>query len=157
MSSESSSSLCDLVKQHAKAAFRFLSDEELNALCPFLKLRQLPPDTVLMQEGEVGAFMGFLLSGKLAVRKETTFAGKHILLAILEPGTMVGEISVVVHGQRNASVVATEESTILELAGPDFEKLVEQHPELGVKFLRQIVNVVSLRLRKADDRLARLL
>ena len=103
MAAESPPHLCDLVKDHAKAAFRFLSEDELGKLCPFLKLRQVPTDTVLMQEGELGAFMGFLLDGKLAVRKETTFAGKHILLAILEPGTMVGEISVVVHGQRNAS------------------------------------------------------
>lgn len=157
MCPETHSPTCDLVKEHARTAFRFLSGEELDIICPFLKIRQLSPDTVLMREGEAGAFMGFLVEGKLAVRKETAFAGKHILLAILEPGTMVGEVSVVVQGQRNASVVATEESTVLELAGADFETLVDRHPELSVKFLRQIVNVVSLRLRKADDRLARLL
>ena len=157
MSSASTSLPCELVKKHAQAAFRFLSEDELATLCPFLRLRQCPADSVLMQEGEAGTFMGFLLEGKLAVRKETSFVGKHILLAILEPGTMVGEISVVAHEQRNASVVATEASTLLELSGDDFALLVKQNPVLGVKFLRQIVNVVSLRLRKADDRLARLL
>ena len=101
--------------------------------------------------------MGFLLEGKLAVRKETSFDGKHILLAILEPGTMVGEISVVARENRNASVAAIEDSTLLVLSGDDFEKLVNRNSVLGVKFLSHIVKVVSLRLRKADDRLSRLL
>ncbi|MDH3360303.1 MAG: cyclic nucleotide-binding domain-containing protein [Desulfobulbaceae bacterium] len=157
MSLEDPPHSCELVKEHAKTVFRFFDQDELEALCQYLQIRQLSADTVLMQEGEPGAFMGFLVSGKLAVRKETGFTGKHILLAILESGSMVGEISAVVHGQRNATVVATEESTILELAGKDFELLVKQHPALGVKFLSQIVNVVGLRLRKADDRLAKLL
>lgn len=157
MSSASNPVACEMVKEHAKSAFRFLSGEELDTICPFLQLRRWPAGSVLMQEGEPGAFMGFLVAGNLAVRKETLFAGKHILLAILEPGTMVGEISVVAHEQRNASVVATEESTLLELTSDDFEVLVTQDPVLGVKFLSQIVKVVSLRLRKADDRLARLL
>lgn len=157
MASELTPDACELVKEYAKAAFRFLSGDELAVLCPFLKLRRCPVDSVLMQEGEAGTFMGFLLEGKLAVRKETLFAGKHILLAILDPGTMVGEISVVAHALRNASVVVTEESTLLELTRDDFDLLVKHHPVIGVKFLRQIVNVVSLRLRKADDRLASLL
>lgn len=157
MASASTSASCELVREHAKSAFRFLDEDELDILCPFLQFRRWPIQSVLMQEGEPGDFMGFLVQGQLAVRKETAFAGKHILLAILEPGTMVGEISVIAHEQRNASVVATEESTLLELTSEGFALLVEQNPVLGVKFLRQIVNVVSLRLRKADDRLARLL
>ncbi|MDH3392403.1 MAG: cyclic nucleotide-binding domain-containing protein [Desulfobulbaceae bacterium] len=157
MSSTSPSVPCDLVTAHAESAFRFLTDDELEIICPYLQIRRWPSDSVLMREGEPGDFMGFLVEGKLAVRKETSFAGKHILLAILEPGTMVGEISVVAHEQRNASVVATEESTLLELTSESFDLLVKEHPVLGVKFLSQIVSVVSLRLRKADDRLARLL
>ncbi|MDH4320284.1 MAG: cyclic nucleotide-binding domain-containing protein [Desulfobulbaceae bacterium] len=157
MTSASIMGTCQLVREHAQAAFRFLAVEELEELCPLLQLRRWPAEAVLMREGEPGEFMGFLLDGKLAVRKETSFDGKHILLAILEPGTMVGEISVVAREHRNASVAAMEESTLLVLSSDDFDLLVTRNPVLGVKFLSHIVKVISLRLRKADDRLARLL
>ncbi len=149
--------VCGGVQEYARAAFRFLAEEELAKLCPFFTLRLLAVDSVLLAEGEESGFMGFLLQGKLAVKKETTFAGKHVLLAILEPGTMVGEMSLVCQGPRNATVVATEESVLLELSRDAFDRFVAAEPAIGAKFLRRIVQVVSLRLRMADERLARLL
>ncbi|MDH5298086.1 MAG: cyclic nucleotide-binding domain-containing protein [Desulfobulbaceae bacterium] len=157
MASQDNPVVCSLVREHARAAFRFLNEDEVERLCPYLALRQVPAETVLMREGEGGNLMGFLLRGKLAVKKETSFAGKHILLAILEPGTMVGEVSVVARSPRNATVVAMEESTLLELTDAGFERFLELNPALGVRLLRHIVHVVSLRLRNADDRLALLL
>jgi len=157
MSEDVREPVCSGVKEYAREAFRFMTEDELAKFCPFLSLRLLPADAVLMREGEVGGFMGFLLQGRLAVKKGTSFPGRHVLLAILEPGTMVGEVSVVSHGTRNATVVAMEECALLELTREGFEGFLAKEPELGVKFLRQIVHVVSLRLRKADDRLASLL
>lgn len=157
MTVENREPVCGQAKVYAKECFRFLASDELDTLCPFLSLRLLPADETLMREGEEGGFMAFLLQGKLAVRKEAAFAGKHILLAILEPGTIVGEISVVANGMRNATVVALEECAMLELNRANFDAFLADNPALGVKFLRHIVQVVSLRLRKADDRLVRLL
>lgn len=146
-----------IAAEDLKSVFKFLAEEEIEELCRYLEVRDLPADATLMAEGEPGDFMGFLVKGKLAVKKETPFPGKHVLLAILEPGTMVGEISAMEHGSRNATITALESSRLLILTRQRMDVLLKTSPVLGGKILRRIIQVLSLRLKRADDRLARLL
>ena len=81
-------SYCDPQAEDVKKAFNFLSTEEIQALCPYLELREWPADAVVMQEGEFEDYMGFVTEGRLAVKKKTGFWGKHIIIAILDKGTI---------------------------------------------------------------------
>ena len=139
------------------SAFPFLSRQEANELCPFLEMKEWPSDSVIMQDGDVGDFMGFLVSGRLAVKRETSFSGKFILVAILEKGSMLGEIAVVEEAHRQATVVAIEPSVIFVLTRSMMDLLLQENPQLGIKILKRIVHVLSQRLKKASDRLAKLL
>lgn len=151
-------SVCSyLAAEDLKSVFKFLDGQEIATLCTYLDLRRLPADAVLMEENQEGDFMGFLVKGRLAVKKETQFQGKYILLAILDPGTMVGEISMMECCRRNATVVAVEESELLILTQERLNGLLTADPVLGAKVLKRIIQVLSLRLQKADDRLATLL
>jgi CRP/FNR family transcriptional regulator, cyclic AMP receptor protein len=140
-----------------RSTFSFLAGEEIKTFCDYLNLRVFPADAILMAEGESGDFMGFLVKGRLAVKKETSFAGKYILLAILDPGSMVGEISVMNQCRRTAAVTAMEESQLLILNSQRMNELIEREPRLGIKIMRRIIQVLSLRLQGADDRLVKLL
>jgi CRP/FNR family transcriptional regulator, cyclic AMP receptor protein len=142
---------------HLKATFKFLADEEIEILCHYLDHRVVPANAILMAEGEPGDCMGFLVTGRLVVNKETSFAGKYILLAILDPGSMVGEIAVMDHCRRTATVTAMEESQLLMLTTKALNELLAREPLLGIKILRRIVQVLGLRLQGADDRLVKLL
>lgn len=150
-------SSCPLSKDELREIFSSLSEEEGVVLCSYLELKEWPAGAVLMKDGEPGDSMGFLVDGKLAVKKETSFPGKHILVAILEKGSMVGEISAVEPQLRNATVVATEKSRLLILTHDNLNKLLENNHELGAKLLKRIIHVLSFRLRKASDRLSWLL
>jgi CRP/FNR family transcriptional regulator, cyclic AMP receptor protein len=146
-----------LAAEDLKSIFKFLGEQEIESLCAYLELRKYPADVSLMTEKQAGDFMGFLVKGRLAVKKETRFPGKYILLAILDPGSVVGEISVMECCRRNANVVALEESEVLILTRARLEALLAAEPALGVKVLKRIIQVLSIRLQKADDRLAKLL
>jgi len=137
--------------------FPFLSEAEIAELHPLLEPRQWPAGEVVLREGEVGAFMGFLIQGKLAVKKETVFPGKFILVAVLEPGSLVGELSMAGHSMRSATVFAAEASRLLLLSRERMDALFERNPALAVKLFRRIIFVLGHRLRGASDRLARLL
>lgn len=138
--------------------FPFLSEGEIDALFPYLQPREWQSGEVLMSDGDTGEYMGFLVEGKLAVKKETGFPGKFILVAVLERGSLVGEISVVQDGgQRNATVMATETSKLLTLSGEQLNKLLAERPDIGVKLLKRIIHVLGNRLRRASDRLSHLL
>jgi len=149
--------LCESDGDRIAGVLKFLDPDEAAALCPYFEIRNWAADAVLMRDGEPGDFMGILLSGQLAVRKETSFPGKYTLVAVLDPGAMVGEISAVEQGLRSATVVAMTDVELLTLDSRDLERLLEEKPPLGVKVLKRIIHVLSLRLRKAYDRLSSLL
>ncbi len=149
---------CSLVSDEALAkSFPYLLPEECKILCSFLEYRKCAKDEVFIRQGDPGDFMGFLLTGKLAIKKETPFLGKFVLVAILESGSLVGEISVVESNPRTATVVAMEESEILILHHYKTEKLLEENPLLAIKLLKKIIRVLGTRLQRSSARLAQLL
>lgn len=137
--------------------FSFLTADEMREFFPFLEFREWQSAEVVMKSGDPADFMGFLVEGKLAVKMEAIFPGKYILVAVLERGGLVGEVSVVEGGRRHATVVATENSHLLVLSREKMEMMLKQSPALGLKILRHIIHVLGHRLSKASDRLARLL
>lgn len=137
--------------------FSFLSTQEMEELFPYLDLREWQSGEIVLKSGDPGDFMGFLLEGKLAVRLEGMFPDKFILVAVLEPGSLVGEISAVVGGRRHATVVASEGSRMLVLTQKNMELMLQQAPTLGLKLFRRIIHVLGHRLYKASDRLSKLL
>ncbi len=149
--------VCDLGGDTLRTVFKFLTNEETSDICPYLESKSWRKGEVLMNDGEQGDFMGFVLDGKLAVKKETNFPGRFTLMAILDRGAMVGEISAVDRGLRTATVVAMEDANLLVLSCDALERLVAEKPALGFKLLKRIIHVLSLRQRRAYDRLSALL
>ena len=135
----------------------FLSPEEAALLRPYLSVREWAAGEVVMRDGEAGDFLGFLAHGRLAVRKETIFPGKHVLVAFLEPGALVGEVAGVTRGPRNTTVAAIEDSRLFVFATNDLDRLLMESPTLGITLLKRIITVLGTRLHCATDRLAKLL
>ena len=148
---------CGFSDKDLETAFGFLTHEERRGICPYLQSKVCPAKAVLMEENETSNYLGFLADGRLAVKKETGFKGKYIILAILEKGTIVGETEILGHGPRSATVVAVEDSRLLTLTDESFDLLLKEDPPLGIKLLKRILNVITLRLRKAGERLSQLL
>ncbi len=157
MSDYSVRPLCESDHDRIVSVMRFLDPDEVCVVCPYFEVRTWRADTVLMRDGESGDFMGIILAGQVAVRKETAFPGKYTLVAVLDPGAMVGEIPVVEQGVRCATVVAMSDVEMLTLDSDGLERLLAERPDPGVKVLKRIIHVLSLRLRKAYDRLSSLL
>ncbi len=138
-------------------SFPALAAEECEELYAYLELQKFPKDATLMRQGDAGDCMGIVLEGSLAVKKETAFPGKFVLIAILEKGAMVGEIAIADKTRRTASVVAMEDSALLILSNKNANILFREKPAIGVKMLRRILKVVGGRLQLASARLAELL
>lgn len=154
---DDTTSVCGLGEDTLKTVLKFLTKEDISDICPYLDLRSWSKGEVLMNDGEPGDFMGFVLEGKLAVKKETDFPGRFTLVAILDRSAMVGEISAVDRGLRTATVTAMEDTSLLLLSCDDLERLINEKPALGFKVLKRIIHVLSLRQRRAYSRLSALL
>jgi CRP/FNR family transcriptional regulator, cyclic AMP receptor protein len=124
--------------------FSYLTKQQLTEVAKHADEVQVDAGHVLASEGARGHEMFVIASGGVEVTK----AGRTI--ATLGSGDVVGELSLLDGKPRTADVVATEPSTLLVVAGREFEPLLHDIPELSVRLLKALAQ----RLREADEALA---
>ena len=133
--------------------FYMFDDEDIEKIAPFFELRDCPAGSIIFKEGDPGNFIGFVISGKLEVKKQTEFKGNQLIIALLTKGAMVGELSMFDKRQRSATVEAVEDTSLIIFRSESMDSLMQQHPYTGIKILKGLIKILSLRLRKATDRL----
>ncbi len=107
--------------------------------CPLAKFQK---DDVVLSAGESNHSIHLLLSGQLRVQLELSLQP----IAKVEPGELVGEISVVDGEPTTAYVVAEEDCRVLVLDGSTLESLFEASPRIA----QNLLYIVVQRLRRGD-------
>jgi CRP-like cAMP-binding protein len=133
--------------------FSFLNEEDFGKIACFFESVTYPAHAVIFREGDPAEFIGFVLAGKLEVKKQTEFKGNQLIIAILTKGALVGELSIFDEHARSATVEAVEETSLLILRNDAFDRLLRENPEIGIKLLKGFIRILSLRLRKTTERL----
>jgi len=120
--------------------FSDMSVLEISAITAFLKQRTIKQGETVFNEGDTGESMFIMLSGKLSafVRRSN---GTQYRMFDIKSGDFFGEMSIIVHEPRSATLTAMEDTDIAELPGEDFFRIVLDHPMIGVKMLKAINNV----------------
>jgi CRP/FNR family transcriptional regulator, cyclic AMP receptor protein len=139
------------------AFLNFLDEAERHLLSSLLNEKKILAGEVLFDYGDSAAVLYFLSQGRLAVHKLTGFEEKLQVIALLDPGSIVGETAILRDHVRHTRVVAIEDCRLYGLDRKDFAALKDQSEELACRFLEHILSIVALRLEKTSDRLARVL
>ena len=134
-----------------------LPDEDVAHLFEILEAVEIKKSGVLFDVGQEADGMYFVISGKMAVQKETGFGTRKQVVALLDRGAPVGEAGLLSDTFRGASVVAVEDTSLLYLPKKSFDKLCVEQTELGLIFFRWLLSRVSLRLKGSTERLAHIL
>lgn len=125
----------------------FLSEDEWRTLEASGRSRRFRARQRLFREGEPGDHVLAIRSGRVKVSVQTR-SGREILLAVKEPGDLVGELSVIDGRPRSATAVALEPVDALLVPAPAFAEFVEGHPRIAVRLLRTL----AAQIRDADRR-----
>jgi CRP/FNR family cyclic AMP-dependent transcriptional regulator len=144
---------CALLKTKL-SFFHFSSKEEIAELSKYFTCGQVKAGDTLWQEGDEADYQAFIVEGEVQIKKETEFAGKHVVVGIYSSGSVVGELCIVDEQLRAVTAVATKDTSLLILSRARFDDLLIENPELGCCLLKGILLVVSIRLRKSFDRLS---
>lgn len=96
---------------------------------------------VTLHEGAEGESMFLVWSGRVAIVKGEL--DSPVVLAYRIAGEIFGEMAVLENQPRSASVVALEDTRLLELSRTRFEQLLSEQPSVS----RSIMEVLSARLR----------
>ncbi|MBD3315852.1 MAG: cyclic nucleotide-binding domain-containing protein [Chitinivibrionales bacterium] len=111
-----------------------------------LNTRNLKAGEVLFEEGTTGRELYIVQEGRLGVYKKTT--DEEIELAVLEKNAMIGEMSLLDHLPRSATIRAVEDAAVLEVNEGVFHAGLRKAPI----WLSSIIKIVVSRLRDANKR-----
>jgi CRP-like cAMP-binding protein len=132
------------------------SQPEALLLAQFMEVYRAPPGAEIIREGEGGDFMLMLLEGAIEVHKRDRWNTPQ-LLASVESGRTLGEMSMIDGQPRFATCVATQPSLIAVLDRESLARIIVEQPLLGAKVLMELVLMLSHRLRATSQRLLGLL
>jgi len=108
----------------------------------------LARDQILFSAGDRGDGFYLLNDGLLKVMVISP-SGSERILAILGPGALVGELSMIDDTPRSATVSAIRDSKLAFLSKADFNALSRSQPELNL----YLMTLLARRLRDVDDAL----
>lgn len=136
--------------------FSSFNVDELSILAKHMSFLHLKRGEYLFVEGDLGTFMGFVVSGVLEVQKRSD-AGENITLARLTKGSSIGEMALIDKSPRSATVIARQAATMVTLTDRGFDLLADKFPVLAIKVIRKIARLLSLNMRRTSSKLADLL
>ena len=132
------------------------SQPEALLLAQFMEVYRAVPGAEIIREGEGGDFMLMLLEGRIEVHKRDRWNTPQVLASV-ESGRTLGEMSMIDGEPRFATCVATEPSLIAVLDRESLARIIVEQPLLGAKILMELVLMLSHRLRATSHRLLGLL
>ena len=132
------------------------SQAEVEMLAHFMSVYRAPPGAEIIREGDGGDFMLMVLEGKVEVHKRDRWNTQQLLAAV-EAGRTLGEMSMIDGEPRFATCIAAETTLIAVLDRESLARIIVEQPLLGAKILMELVLMLSQRLRATSQRLLGLL
>src|SRR5665811_1857271 len=129
--------------------FRGLKADERDAILGRVRTRVFKAGDTVFAIGSPGDNMMAVLSGTIQISVPAP-DGKELLLAILQPGEVFGELAVLDGRERSADAIANSPCTLAILDRRDMLSFLEQRPAVWLK----LITVLCERLRHADQQLA---
>jgi CRP-like cAMP-binding protein len=128
---------------------KFVAKPLSNSLFEGATSLRLKADEALFVAGDPGDGCYRLEQGLLKV-VVTSGRGEERILAMLDPGAIVGELAMLDSGPRSASVLAVRNCELIFISRAAFERRTIRHPEI----YQYLVNVLAKRLRETDEAMA---
>jgi len=135
---------CTLLENFAPAEVRLLAH--------FMDVYRAEPGVEIIREGDGGDFMLMIVEGKVEVHKRDRWNTPQ-LLALVEAGRTLGEMSMIDGEPRFATCIAVEPALVAVLDRENLARIIVEQPLLGAKILMELVLMLSQRLRATTDRL----
>ncbi|MCS6874867.1 MAG: mechanosensitive ion channel family protein [Pyrinomonadaceae bacterium] len=127
--------------------FEPLSDEELKSLIENVKVQVYSPNEPITREGQEGDSMFVVHKGAVKVQVVERDIPKTI--AVLKEGGFFGEMSLFTGEPRSATVIASNETTVLKIDKDSIKKLLDANPELVEAFSKVIAERKQALLEKS--------
>jgi hypothetical protein len=134
----------------AGSPFAKYGAEDCEALARFMDRTVLADESVLFSQGQTGDALYVVMSGLLEIFRKDASGEVHV--ADVVPGELVGEMALIDDLPRSASVRARQKAELLVLSRAAYRDLEKTHPPFAVKLHKELLAVLSARLRRTTDK-----
>ena len=142
-----------MLTQAAPMAGMTAQEAELivNAMRPV----QVLADTLLFEEGDPADtdYMALVLEGQVRAETRTGMPGEDVVISIIGPGSLIGEMGVIDGEPRSASCTALTDLKLGVLPREALMKLLSEHPAAASRLVLALSKGLAERLRESNRRL----
>ncbi|MDR7316786.1 SLC13 family permease [Brevibacillus nitrificans] len=129
--------------------FQPLSNLELAKLLGKLEQRSIKVGTTLFRQGDPGALLYVIKSGKLELFVDAAKGGPPQLISVLAEGDTLGEMAMLTGEARSATAIAATDVELYIIHHEAFQQLIEETPSISTYFIR----LLSRRLTSTNNQL----
>lgn len=131
-----------------------LDGEDRAVLDRYLETVQFPAGALVFEEGSPGDGCFIIDDGEIRLEVARPEVDSDGVLGFLEPGTILGELSLLDSQPRSASAYAHTAVTGRRLDLAAIERLVAEHPRIGLAVYRALGRDAAQKLRQTTQKLA---
>jgi CRP/FNR family transcriptional regulator, cyclic AMP receptor protein len=130
--------------------FKEIADEEIESFASVFSERRIGDGMTVFMEKMPGESLFLIRKGFVRISRMIAEGEEKILLT-LGPGDIFGEMALFDTTPRSATARAMGEVQLLCLKKSDFETFCDQDPKIGLKFMRNVIRIFTLRVRENED------
>ena len=126
--------------------FDDLSEQDWQVVIASGQATEYAPGDLLLKEGETDDAVYIVIAGQVEVVVTGTF-GNDKRVALIDEGSVFGELSFFDSQPRSASVKAVTSGQVLRLSRKGFDKIAAWNPGLAQQFLLDLGSILAFRFR----------
>lgn len=127
--------------------FQDLTSDELAKISRILHFKSLPAEVNLIMAEQPAEVVFIIVKGSIKIQVEQP-DGSYVILALMGPGEVVGEMSLLDQGHRSATVITMEPTMVGWINRTNFCLYLQTMPRLTLN----LSHILSHRLRLANEK-----
>jgi len=128
--------------------FSTLTDAQAETVAAAVTKRRYKRGEAIVEQGKQSNALSIILNGRARV-VTTDAKGREVILAILQPGDYMGEMSLIDNEPHSATVRTEVQTDVLVVGRPEFARCLPENSSMAYAVMRGLVQ----RLRQADRKI----
>jgi CRP/FNR family cyclic AMP-dependent transcriptional regulator len=130
--------------------FHWLNEDELQKILLISSILHFNKGETIISQGEVGDSLYAIISGNVEVSVKD-IKDKKVSICRIQQGEIFGEAAIFMTAKRTANIIATMDTTVIQITRKDLIYFFKTFPHAGNKLLMLIILNLLNKLRHANE------
>ena len=132
-----------------------LSAADAREVVSYMRPERIKAGEVVIREGEStrNDFMALVLDGEVTVENSVAAAHDSMVVSILGPGSLIGDMGIIDGGPRSATCTASTDLALGVLTREALTRLMDTHPSVAARLLLAMSKRIADHLRETNRKL----